>query len=176
MQIECSDMDTREGEVIDDFLTKGCGCKWSCHTKVGREAIEQRWASCAEFSRRDLDMVMLGQLAASEIGGGVERVRSNFHFEGKRVCKAMFVVVHGLGGKRFKNIKKHFSQNGISPRWHGNLGRVPRHAVTLGNARHAVTFLLEYTEVHAILLPGRVPGYKRTDLQVRNQISVNIHV
>lgn len=35
------------------------------------------------------------------------------------------------------------------------------------DAQHALTFLFEYAETHALLLPGRVPGYKRTDLQVR---------
>ena len=111
-------------------------------------------------------MLLLGQLAASETGQNAERARSTFHFQGKRVCRAAFLLLHGIGEKRFKNLKKHFSENGLSPRRHGNQGRVPHNAVTLNDARLAVTFLFEYAEMHAILLPGRVPGYQRTDLQV----------
>ena len=58
---------------------------------------------------------------------------------------------------------------GLSPWCHGNLGKVPHHAVTLDDAKHAGTFLFEYAEMNALLLPGRVPGYKRTDLQVRKK-------
>ena len=84
------------------------------------------------------------------------------------MCKAAFLVLHGIGEKHFKNLKKHFSENGLSPCERGNQGRVPHHAITLHDARQAVTFLFEYAEMHAILLPGRVPGYRRTDLQVRS--------
>lgn len=85
--------------------------------------------------------------------------------------RATFIFLHSIGEKHFKNLKRHFSQHGLSPRCHGNTGSIPRHAVTLDDAKRAVTFLFEYAETHALLLPGRVPGYKRTDLQVRNTIN-----
>ena len=115
LQIEHSSIDIEDEMAINNFLTKGCGCRWNCHMKLERGAIQRRRASCSELSNRELDMVMLGQLAASEIGG-VQRARSSFHFEGKRVCKAAFLLLHGIGEKRFKNLKKHFSDFGLSPR------------------------------------------------------------
>ena len=101
------------------------------------------------------------------MGGVQQRARGAFYFEGIKVCKATFLFTHGIGEKHFKNLKKHLTTMGLSPRSHGNLGKIPHHAVTLDDARHAVTFLFEFAETHALLLPGRVPGYKRTDLQVR---------
>ena len=145
----------------------------SWNQKLGREAVEQRRGSCAELSKLELDMAILGQLAASEhrvLGVTPKRARGDFFIQGMKVCKAMFLFAHGLGEKRFKNLKSHFSNMGLSPRSHGNLGRIPHHAVSLDDARHMVTFLFEYAELHALLLPGRVPGYNRTDLQVQQHI------
>ena len=171
VNIESSDIDTAETTTINKFLTDGCGCKMNCHSKVKREKIERRRGNCAELSKQELDLVILGQLAAFEMGGESHRARSTFYFGGVKVCRTTFLLTHGIGEKRFKNLKKHFTAMGLSPRWHGNLGRVPHHAVTLDDTKHAVTFLFEYAEMNALLLPGRVPGYKRTDLQVRKKIS-----
>ena len=166
VEIESSETDTQEEKTMSDFLNKGCGCKWKCHTTLDIHAIRERRTTCAELSKTELDMVLLGQLAASETGTHAQRARSTFHFQGKRICRATFLLLHGIGEKRFKNIKKHFSEKGLSPRGHGNQGRVPHNAITLDDARLAVKFLYEYAEMHAILLPGRIPGYRRTDLQV----------
>ena len=42
------------------------GCKLECHHKLGREVIEQHRGSSAEISKLELDMAVLGQLAAIE--------------------------------------------------------------------------------------------------------------
>ena len=57
--------------------------------------------------------------------------------------------------------------NMVSARTHGNFGKTTHHAITMEDAQHALTFLFEYAEIHALLLLGRVPVYKWTDLQVR---------
>jgi hypothetical protein len=47
-----------------------------------------RRANCAEMAKAELDLVMLGQLAASEVAThAAQRARSTFHFQGRRVCK-----------------------------------------------------------------------------------------
>lgn len=55
---------------------------------------------------------------------------------------------------------------GVGPRVHGNTKRLPKHALTLTDVEYIIRFLLSYTEQHALLLPGRVPGYARDDIKL----------
>jgi len=175
--IEPTDADRNESRLVDTFMATGCGCKQNCHSCLGHEAIERHRNSCAELTKPELDMAILGQLAALEhrdtTAGGLhkkevqrQRNRAVFYFQGK-VCRSAFLFLYGIGVKRFKNLQKHYDQHGLSARTHGNFGKTTHHATTMEDAQHALTFLFEYAEIHALLLPGRVPGYKRTDLQVR---------
>ena len=55
---------------------------------------------------------------------------------------------------------------GLAPREHKNHKRLPHNTLPYECKEHVVTFLQNYAEEHAILLPGRIPGYKRDDLQL----------
>ena len=44
--------------------------------------------------------------------------------------------------------------------------RLPRHGFTTEELKCVVSFLQNYAEQNAVLLPGRIPGFKRTDLQL----------
>ena len=63
--------------MIDKSLDDGCGCKMNCTNKLGREAIEEHRGNCAELSKQELDMAILGQLAAfdhrGQTVGGVQQ-------------------------------------------------------------------------------------------------------
>ena len=58
--------------------------------------------------------------------------------------------------KKTKNIATSLHCNGIEPRVHGNKRRLPH---TLSSVEYVIHFLLQYSEQHALLLPGRIPGY-----------------
>ena len=62
-------------------------------------------------------------------------------------------------------LKASFLATGLTTRVHGNAKRLPKHALELDEVKQLVTFLSNYAE-NAILLPGRIPGYKRDDLQL----------
>lgn len=49
---------------------------------------------------------------------------------------------------------------------HGNIKRLPHNTLTLLDSQNAVKFIRSYAQTNAILLPGRIPGYKRDDLQL----------
>ena len=49
---------------------------------------------------------------------------------------------------------------------HGNRHRQPAHGLTPADVTRAIQFIGHYAEDHGILLPGRIPGYKRCDLQL----------
>ena len=55
---------------------------------------------------------------------------------------------------------------GLVPRIHGHSSRTAPNALVLEDVRSIIAFILEYTEAHGILLPGRIPGYKRDDIQL----------
>ena len=46
------------------------------------------------------------------------------------------------------------------------MARLPANAVSFVDTQRVVQFLTTHAEANAILLPGRIPGYKRTDVQL----------
>ena len=51
-------------------------------------------------------------------------------------------------------------------RLHGNSKKLPHHGCTTPELKCIVSFVKNYEEENAILLPGRVPGFKRSNLQL----------
>ena len=74
--------------------------------------------------------------------------------------------MHEIGKRRYNNVRHSFHQFGIQERSHGNSNRLSHNAFTTLELKAIVLFLKNYSEENAILLPGRIPGYKRTDLQL----------
>ena len=88
-----------------------------------------------------------------------------FH-QGKPVCQKMFLFLHGIGKKRMRNIKHTLLSDGVSFRVHGNTKRLPKNALSMSSVEYVIRFMLNYTEQHGLLLPGRVPGYSRDDIKL----------
>lgn len=55
---------------------------------------------------------------------------------------------------------------GLVARVHGNTKRLPFNSLTHLEHKNVEKFIQTYARVNAILLPGRIPGYKRDDLQL----------
>ena len=81
-------------------------------------------------------------------------------------CKDFFLIIYGIGKKRLENLQKHYKKNGILPRVHGNKGRLAIRVCSLETLKPVVSFLDNYAEEHAVAFPGRVPGFKRTDVRL----------
>ena len=77
-----------------------------------------------------------------------------------------FLHIHGIGKRRFDAVRLAYLTLGLHERIHGNSKRLPHHGFTTAELQLVVLFLKNYSEENPILLPGRVPGYKRTDLQL----------
>ena len=73
----------------------------------------------------------------------------------------LFYMAH-----RLKALKKHYVENGVEPRVHKNTKRLPPRAATYDEIVALMTFLQNYAEADAILLPGRILTYKRDDLKL----------
>ena len=71
-----------------------------------------------------------------------------------------------LGKDRFQALKNHYVATRLTTRQHGNHNRIPHNALSFSDVKNVVRFLQAYSEDNAILLPGRIPGYKRDDIQL----------
>ena len=78
----------------------------------------------------------------------------------------MFLFFHTISQKRLRNLQDSLKEHGLTPRQHGNTGRLPANTVSFADTQRVVEFLYTYAEANAILLPGRITGYKSTDVQL----------
>ncbi|CAH3141519.1 unnamed protein product [Porites evermanni] len=56
--------------------------------------------------------------------------------------------------------------NGLTLRTHGNAKRLPSNASSIETVERVVKFIKNVAEEQALLLPGRVPGFKRIDVKL----------
>ena len=95
-----------------------------------------------------------------------EKNTTTYHHQGIKVCRKTFLFVHNIGEFRLKAIKAQYLAEGLVPRIHGHSGRIAPNALVLEHVQSIVTFVMQYAETNGILLPGRIPGCKRDDIQL----------
>jgi len=61
---------------------------------------------------------------------------------------------------------RHYRKNGLTLRVHGNAKRLPSSVSSAETVEQVVKFIKNTAEEQALLLPGRVPGFKRIDLKL----------
>ena len=159
------DIDERASMVAMTETTcdrrKGIGSR-PCSSQFSTDHLISVRASCSE-----LDMVVMGQLMAGMNDSRTtshhrnrerdrQRAAYTFHHQGKQVCEKMFRFLHNIGETRYKNLNKSLRSNGLATCTHGNINE------------YVVRFVLNYAEQHALLLPGRVPGYSRSDIKLQS--------
>ena len=161
------------------FLGTGCKCRLNngspCYTLFSPSQLQAALDDFHQLTRDQLDMVVMGQLMAlcqrdpdtqKTKAKNVARQRTNtqYRFGGHRICQTTFLFLHTISVTRFDAIKRSWLQNGVSPRVRSP--NQPHNTTRLSDVQHVVRFILQYAEDHAILLPGRIPGYKRDDVQL----------
>ena len=183
VQPNTQNLEREESALILRFLTGGCGCDLSdgpCSSTFTLEGVENYRSQCSELTRAELDMAILGQLSAFTNTSTLtvhsskhrhaptnrQRAYMVFWHGGRRVCKKMFPFLHTMSKKRLHNLQESFRESGLAPRRHGNTRRLPANTISFADKQQVVEFLLTYAEANAILLPGRIPGYKHTDVQL----------
>ena len=177
-------LEVEETQKVRSFVTKQCGCELAsgepCCTFWTMDYILEFRSQCQGLTRVELDMAILGQLNAfmfsdeqkandlthRHLSEGRQRVYTLYWHSGYRVCRTTFMFLHTISEKRLKNLKSSLLSHGLTPRNHGNLKRLPANTINFVDTQVVVQFLITYAEANAILLPGRIPGYKRSDLQL----------
>ena len=170
---ETSDSEERR---VAQFAADGCSCNLGvkgspCHQLFSATQYREMRDECRELSREELDLVVMGELRALTLRDRItqrsserRRTFSKFQFGGHRVCKKTFCFLHNISFGKFHAIKSSWLENGLRPRERKHV--TPHNVTNLSDIQYVVRFILNYSEDNAILLPGRVPGYKRDDIQL----------
>ena len=175
---------TDDEQLCAEFVARTCGCKKGdgrkpCSSLFPVQHYVDIRAQAALLTRNELDMVLLGSVMSTVLDSShaVEdhshrnakrrRICSNYMHNGYNVCKNTFAFLHGIGvNHRLQAIRRHYTDNGLETRVHQNTKRLPVKTLTYDDIKCIIQFLQNYAEQHAILLPGRIPGYKRDDVKL----------
>ena len=71
-----------------------------------------------------------------------------------------------MGHNKLSALQKHYRENGCTARVHGNKGKSFPNHLSFDDRVRVRNFIANYAETNAVLLPGRIPGFKRDDLQL----------
>jgi len=77
-----------------------------------------------------------------------------YKHHGVQVCRKTFLLLCGIGKDHLQNVKDHYKEEGLQVQINRNTKHVPYYAVPFAAKRHVLTFLNNYAEENAILLPG----------------------
>ena len=172
-------LEIEENQCVQSFVLCGCGCQlWGGKSCTGQFSFDHFFefrGQCKELTRAELDMALIGQLNAFTFSSeqtaratthrhpsdGRQRAYTVFWHCGLKVCRKTFLFVHMISEN-----KSSLVVHGLSPLMHGNTRRVPANTISFADTQQVVHYISTYAEAHAILLPGRIPGYKRSDLQL----------
>ena len=157
-------------------MREGCGCQFGpkkqhCSSVLCYSDVLECRTNCLQLSKEELDLIVLSHLQShlrrNEVGGRKrKRYVCNFFFNGQQICKSTYLFLHAIGKERYANLCEHYKLYGLTLRVHGNKGRLPRNTCTFEAISKVSKFISNYAEEHALVLPGRVPGFKRTDVRL----------
>lgn len=183
-------------QTCKTFMEQTCGCTMGtkgspCSSLFPLKYYVARKQQVAELTSKELDLLIMGSLMSvvntqDDIKDGRHKLSKRkrtfccFQIDGQRVCQVTYRFLLGIGNHRLKSIKSHLKHNGLTPRVNGNTRKLPHNTTPFEEIQRVVKFILNYAEDHAILLPGRIPGYKRDDIKllpsnVSKQVSLVIH-
>lgn len=171
---------------VKQFLQSGCACSKGprsgpCSRQFSEDSVLANLNNCLELTHGELDLVILANIQALttiEIVGEKRKrcLRSSFSFQSKTICKDMFLNLYGISYSRFRRLKEHYEENGVSLRVHGNRKRTPHNAVPQSVTEEVKNFLSNFVEENAVLLPGRIPGFKNDDIKLLSSSETKMSV
>lgn len=145
LEFEFSEVDKSEHAKVEAFISESCGCTQGdqgkpCSSAIQTEDIIECRNNCFELSSTELDLVILGTIHSSlncdEVSNSGrtekkrQRTRMPFYFHNHRICLKTFLFMHRLHKTRFYSLVKHYRNNGLTLRIHGNKKRLPSSALS----------------------------------------------
>ena len=164
------------------FHQRTCGCDKDqgnpCSKLFPLEHYIEMRAHCSFLTKDELDLALMGFISSAILDSETvkdgrhqhpakrKRLTMTYKHHGMEVCRKTFLFLHGIGKDRLQNVKDHYKVEGLQVRINKNTKRSPHHAMPFAAKRYVLAFLNNYAEENAILLPGRIPGYKRDDIKL----------
>ena len=89
-------------------------------------------------------------------------------------------IVYSISTDRLTALVKYYRDNRLQPKEKRNAGHDNNtRAYSLDDTKRTVAFISSYADDHALVLPGRVPGFERDDIRLimcdESESSCGIH-
>ena len=145
--LESSLEDLSEEQLLDGFLSEGCGCRFApkdtqCCLLLERSGISKCRQDCLQLENSELDLVVLScihshlslpnqptQHVSHHPTGISSPTRSEYFVRGVTVCRDPFLFVHALSHSRYERLIQHYKQVGLCSRMRGNKGRTEHNPI-----------------------------------------------
>lgn len=132
----------------------GCECQDDqCFKGLNPEAIYRHRLNIAELTKAEHDMYLMGVTMAcltdpNQTARHTERrrLRAQYVYQGRRVCLDAFLYLENCTHYQVKRIRKHLITHGVTPRVHGNHGKIPHNTFSLDIYKIATEFLKNFVK------------------------------
>ncbi|XP_011641399.1 uncharacterized protein LOC105429877 [Pogonomyrmex barbatus] len=141
-------------QVLERFK-RGCECiDDQCFKDLNPEVVYRHRLNIAELTKAEHDMYLMGVTMACltdpyQTARHTERrrLRAQYVYQGRRVCLDAFLYLENCTHYQIKRIRKHLMTHGVTPRVHGNHGKVPHNTFSLDIYKIATEFLKNFIEL-----------------------------
>lgn len=135
-------------------------CSANCCKTVSIHEIYNHILNMREITKAEKDMYIMGKLKIKDNRKCTDpkRRKYSYIYDNREMCRDMFLLTHDISLKKLRNITKHMTDNGITPRVHGNTGKMPKHAVTYEDTFLVVNFIKNYATTHGLPQPAAPRG------------------
>lgn len=89
--MEERDLDKKERELIESFVNDGCGCKEKCSCTFDAATFMKIRAECAELTRSELDLFLMGQLMCVTHDNDEIRLHSRHQPQSRRRTRGTYM-------------------------------------------------------------------------------------
>ncbi|KAK2562754.1 hypothetical protein P5673_014472 [Acropora cervicornis] len=144
--LDLTENDGDELKTIRNFLKAGCGCQLGpkahhCSSTTSYSEVLECHTNCLQLSKEELDLIVLSHLQChlcrKELAGNATPISAH--------------ITSYMGSHYVFMAAKVGCQKACA---------------LLRNISEVSKFISNYAEEHALVLPGRVPGFKRTDVRL----------
>ncbi|XP_012252692.2 uncharacterized protein LOC105684128 [Athalia rosae] len=138
-------------QVLERFK-RGCECQDDhCFSGLNPESVYRHRLNIAELTKAEHDMYLMGVTMACltnpyQTARHTERrrLRAQYVYQGRRVCLDAFLYLENCTHYQIKRIRKHLITQGVTPRVHGNHGKIPHNTFSLDIYKIATEFLKSF--------------------------------
>ena len=163
-------------QVLQRFK-HGCECHDDqCFKGLNAETVYRHRLNIAELTKAEHDMYLMGVTMACltdphQTARHTERrrLRAQYVYQGRRVCLDAFLYLENCTHYQIKRIRKHLVTHGVTPRVHGNHGKVPHNTFSLDIYQIATDFLKNFVQQQE--LRQKTKAVKNAPLHLPSEIT-----